>query len=333
MRNGHAVSFDLRWLRTDIWLSVQAFPRPSGLAVYLQDISRHVVIDDKLRQSAKMEAIGRLTGGIAHDFNNLLTVILGNIETLDLELPDTGDIRDMHEQIRRAARTATDLTRQLLAFARRQSLSPADVDIGRLLQGLDGLLRHTLGGAYTLEIRSPSSLWQARIDPVQLEGAILNLASNARDAMPQGGRLTIESANLAIRKPDADQFGEIKPGNYVAVSITDTGTGIAADVMDKVFDPFFSTKSAARGAGLGLSMVYGFVTQSGGHVRLASEPGRGTTVRLYLPSVGAPKAVTSAVTAHATQPGVHRARTCLAGGSRSWWWKMPPWCATTPHRC
>ncbi len=309
MQDGHPVSFDLRWLRSDVWLSVNAYPRMPGLAIYLQDISRHVVIDDKLRQSAKMEAIGRLTGAIAHDFNNLLTVILGNVETLDLELPESGEIRDMLEQIRRAAENAAGLTRQLLAFARRQSLAPADVDVARLVRGLDGLLRHTLGAAFTLDIRCPAALWLARIDPIQLEGAIVSLAHNARDAMPAGGRLTIEAANLAIRKPDADQFGEIRPGNYVALSVSDTGSGISPDVLDKVFDPFFSTKSASRGAGLGLSMVYGFVTQSGGHVRIASEPGRGTTVRLYLPSVGGkaglPAAAASADGAHpgATPPG------------------------------
>ncbi len=283
-REGHQAAFDLQWVRSDDWLTVRVFPRAPGLVVYMQDISAKVVADDKLRQAAKMDAIGRLTGGIAHDFNNLLTVVLGNIEMLDQEMPESGEIREMHDQIRRAAQSAAALTHQLLAFARRQPLSPADVDVARLITGLDGLLRRDLGSAVALEINCPPTLWHARVDPTQLEGAMLNLAHNGREAMPHGGRLTIAAANLAIRKPDIDQFGEIRPGNYVMISVSDTGRGIAKDVLGQVFDPFFSTKPPGRGTGLGLSMVYGFVTQSGGHARIASETGRGTTVRLYLPS-------------------------------------------------
>nr|WP_283949737.1 ATP-binding protein [Limobrevibacterium gyesilva] len=290
VRDRHPVSFELQWLRTDTWLMAHAYPRAPGLVVYMQDISRQVAADDKLRQAAKMDAIGRLTGGIAHDFNNLLTVILGNIEMLDLELPESGDARDMHDQIKRAAQSAAELTHQLLAFARRQPLSPVDVDVARLVFGLDGLLRRTLDASIALDIRCPPALWQARVDPTQLENAILNLAINARDAMPQGGRLVIETANLSVRKPDIDQFGEIRPGNYVVVSVSDTGVGIPRDVLAKVFEPFFSTKPPGRGTGLGLSMVYGFVSQSGGHARMTSEVGRGTTVRLYLPGVGEARA-------------------------------------------
>ncbi len=295
-RDGLQAAFDMQWARSDDWLAVRVFPRKFGddpeqgrigLAIYMEDISAKVVADDKLRQAAKMDAIGRLTGGIAHDFNNLLTVVLGNIEMLDAEMPETGEIREMHDQIRRAAQSAAQLTHQLLAFARRQPLSPADVDVGRLVTGLDGLLRREFGSTVGVDITCPPSLWHARVDPVQLETAVLNLANNAREAMPLGGRLTIACANLAIRKPDIDQFGEIRPGNYVMLSVSDTGQGIARDVLAKVFDPFFSTKPPGRGTGLGLSMVYGFVTQSGGHARIASEQGRGTTVRLYLPSVDA----------------------------------------------
>jgi signal transduction histidine kinase len=283
-------------MRTDHWLTVRAFPRAGpepGLTVYLQDITTQVAADDKLREAAKMEAMGRLTGGIAHDYNNLLTVILGNTEMLDVELPEadpnSGELRDMLAQITRAAQNAAELTHQLLAFARRQTLAPRDVDVARLTQGLDGLLRRSLGGAITLDIRCPPGLWHAHVDPTQLENAIVNLVINARDAMPQGGRLVVETANLAIRKPESEQLGEIGPGNYVVVSVSDTGRGIPKDILGKVFEPFFSTKppgrTSGRGTGLGLSMVYGFVTQSGGNARITSEVGRGTTVRLYLPAV------------------------------------------------
>ena len=286
VREGHEVSFELHWLRSDLWLTVHGYPHRSGLALYLQDISRLVAANDKLRVAAKMEAIGRLTGGIAHDFNNMLTVILGNIEGLEDEPTDSADTRETLAAIRRAAENAARLTHQLLAFARRQPLSPEDVDVGRLVVGLDGLLKRTLGEVISLEIHCPTSLWLAHVDPDQLDNAIVNLAINARDAMPAGGRLTIEAANLSVRKPEADPFGEIKPGNYVVISVSDTGRGIPKELLGNVFEPFFSTKPHGRGTGLGLSMVYGFINQSGGHAKITSEVGRGTTVRLYLPSSG-----------------------------------------------
>jgi len=284
----HPVEFEMKWLRTETWLMVNAHPRSNGIAVYLQDISRQVAIDDKLRQTVKMEAIGTLTGGIAHDFNNLLTVIIGNIEMLDSELPRAGEAREMHDQIKRAAQKAAETTQHLLAFARRQPLSPSDVDVGRLVIGLDGWLRSAIGPSVSLEIHTSPSLWHARIDPGQLENAILNLAINARDAIPpgRGGKLKIETTNLANRKPETDQFGELRPGNYVVVSVIDNGTGIPKEILSKVFDPFFTTKPSGRGTGLGLSTVNGFVSQSGGHARIVSDEGRGTTVRLYLPAIG-----------------------------------------------
>ncbi len=287
VKDGHPVDFEMKWLRTETWLMAHAHPRAPGIVVYLQDISRQVATDDKLRQAAKMDAIGRLTGGIAHDFNNLLTVILGNTEMLDTELPQTGEVREMHDQIKRAAQNAAELTHQLLAFARRQPLSPSEVDVTRLATGLDSLLRRTLGASMSLEIRCAPGLWHARVDPMQLENAILNLAVNARDAIApgRGGRLKIEAANIANRKPEVDQFGELRPGNYVVISVEDNGTGIPKDVLANVFEPFFTTKPSGRGTGLGLSMVYGFATQSGGHARIVSDEGRGTTVRLYLPAL------------------------------------------------
>jgi PAS domain S-box-containing protein len=299
----HSADFEMKWLRTETWLLVNVHPRGNGLVVYLQDISRQVATDDKLRQVAKMEAIGRLTGGIAHDFNNLLTVILGNVDMLTADIPESGEAREMLDQVRRAAQSAADLTHQLLAFARRQPLSPSEVDVGRLVVGLDGLLRRTLGAAVSLDIRCSPSLWRARVDPTQLENAIVNLAINARDAIPAGriGRLGIEATNIAIRKPDIDQFGELRPGNYVVVSVSDNGGGIPRDLLGKVFEPFFTTKPAGRGTGLGLAMVYGFVTQSGGHVRIVSDEGRGTTVRLYLPALAEARTEPAAPTANAAR--------------------------------
>jgi CheY-like chemotaxis protein len=239
-----------------------------------------------LRHAAKMEAIGRLTGGIAHAFNNTLQVIQGCIESLEFDVPTSDDAQVSLDAIKRATDNAAKLTNQLLAFARRQPLSPQVVDVARLVDGLDALLRGTLGAVIRLEIRRPGSLWPVRVDPAQLQDAIISLSINARDAMPSGGRLTIEAANLPVRKPEADPFGEIKPGNYVVISISDTGKGIPKELLGNVFEPFFSTKPSGRGTGLGLAMVYGFVNQSEGHVKITSEVGRGTTVRLYLPSAG-----------------------------------------------
>ena len=308
----HAREFEMKWLRTETWLMASVHPRSAGVVVYLQDISRQVTTDERLREAGKMEAIGRLTGGIAHDFNNLLTVILGNVEMLDGELPESGEARDMHEQIRRAALSAAERTHQMLAFARRQPLSPREVDVTRLLIGLDGLLRRSLGAGGTLEISCPATLWKVRVDPAQLENAVVSLAQNACEAIPagRGGRLVVEGANTTIRKLEVDRFGELHPGNYVVISLSDNGVGIPRDVIGKVFEPFFSTKTGGRGTGLGLAMVYGFVTQSGGHVRLVSQENRGSTVRLYLP------AQSDARSDSTTSPAVPAAANSLAGGQR-----------------
>ena len=286
VRERHEVVCEVQWVRNDVWLTVHAYPHADGLAVYMQDISRLVSANDKLRQAAKMEAIGRLTGGIAHNFNNTLQIIQGCIESLELDVPASNDAQESLDAIKRAADSAGTMTRQLLAFARRQPLSPQVVDVARLVDGLDALLRGTLGAAIKFEIRRPGTLWPVRVDPVQLQDAIINLSINGRDAMPSGGRLTIEAANLPVRKPELDPFGEIQPGNYVVISVSDTGKGIPKELLGNVFEPFFSTKGSGRGTGLGLAIVYGFVNQSGGHVKITSEVGRGTTVRLFLPSAG-----------------------------------------------
>jgi len=246
--------------------------------------------EDLLRQSQKMEAVGQLTGGIAHDFNNLLTAITGSLEMLQKRIQD-----GRHDNLDRytsaaitASQRAAALTQRLLAFARRQPLDPKRVDANRLVAGMEELLRRTLGPGIALEMVLAGGLWPTLCDANQLESAILNLAINARDAMPDGGRLTIETSNAHLDDAYArSQAGEIRAGQYVAIAVTDTGTGMPPDVAARAFDPFFTTKPIGQGTGLGLSMLYGFVKQSEGHVRIYSEPGTGTTFRLYLPRLRA----------------------------------------------
>jgi PAS domain S-box-containing protein len=266
--------------KTPAWVMVRAFPHHAGLTIYMQDITRQEETEEQLRQTAKMDAIGQLTGGIAHDFNNLLTVIRGNLELLEDLLADDTNLLEVVGLAHRAADSASGLTHQLLAFARRQPLSPSDIDVGRLIDRIAGLLRRTLGPGTVIEINQEPDLWTARVDRTQLENAILNLAINARDAMPGGGRLTIGMANRSIETGAVPGIGA---GDYVQVAISDTGCGIAADMLPKVFEPFFTTKPVGAGTGLGLSMVYGFVKQSGGHAAIVSTPGKGTTVELLVP--------------------------------------------------
>ena len=228
-----------------------------------------------------MEAIGQLTGGVAHDFNNILMIIMANLDVLEEETVLDRNVLERVRRIGRATQRARDLTRQLLAFSRRQALRPASTDINELVQGTAGLLRRTLGEVVEVETVLAGGLWDAEIDRAQLELALVNLAINARDAMPDGGSLLIATSNLAL--PEGATTDEIAPGDYVVIAVSDTGTGIPPDLLDKVFEPFFTTKEVGRGTGLGLSMVYGFLQQSRGHVRIESEVGRGTTVRLYLP--------------------------------------------------
>jgi len=238
---------------------------------------------DALRQSQKMEAIGNLTGGVAHDFNNLLQVISGNLQLL------ADDVGDNERAARRVSNALAGVARgsklasQLLAFGRRQPLAPKVVNIGRFIRDMDDLLRRTLGEAIEIETIIAGGLWNTLIDPGNIENALLNLAINARDAMDGQGRLTIEAGNAYLDANYVDALDDVNAGQYVLLAVTDTGHGIEAGIVDKVFDPFFTTKPEGRGTGLGLSMVYGFVKQSGGHIRIYSEPGHGTTVKLYMP--------------------------------------------------
>ncbi|MDP9082758.1 MAG: ATP-binding protein [Pseudomonadota bacterium] len=246
--------------------------------------------EETLRQAQKMEAVGQLTGGIAHDFNNLLTVVLGGLEAIGRQIPNlpesaaTARIIRSREMAAQGVSRAAALTSRLLAFSRQQPLAPTGLDANGLVSGIGDLLRRTLGEQVSLEIVLGGGLWPTFIDGNQLENALLNLAVNARDAMPGGGKLTIETANAALDEVYVSALAEpVAAGQYVQIAVTDTGTGMDASTLAKVFEPFFTTKAVGKGTGLGLSQVYGFVRQSSGHIKIYSELGEGTTVKLYLP--------------------------------------------------
>ncbi|MDY0065123.1 MAG: response regulator [Steroidobacteraceae bacterium] len=275
---------------TRFWASVlveaihAADGRLLGFAKITRDMTERRAIEEQLHQSQKMEAVGQLTGGVAHDFNNLLTVILGNLETIWRRLPeDDARLRRAVDQATRGAQRAATLTSQLLAFSRRQPLNPKPTDVNRLVSGVSELIRRTLNENIAIETVLGGGLWRAEIDPHQLESALLNLAVNARDAMPSGGRITIETANAYLDENYTAHYAEITPGQYVLICVTDTGCGMSPDVLEHAFDPFFTTKPLGEGTGLGLSQVFGFVKQSGGHIKLYSEDGHGTAVKIYLP--------------------------------------------------
>ncbi len=281
---------DYRWIS---WVGV-----PEDGLVYCsgRDITEEVAQQEELaraqealRQSQKMEAVGQLTGGIAHDFNNLLAGIAGSLELLGDRLAQgRADGVDRYLGVAQAsARRAAALTQRLLAFSRRQTLDPKPTDVNRLVAGMDDLVRRTAGPSVEVEVVGAGGLWLTRIDASQLESALLNLAINARDAMPDGGRMTIETANKWLDVHAARQR-DLEPGQYVSLCVTDTGTGMTAEVIERAFDPFFTTKPLGEGTGLGLSMVHGFARQSGGQVRIYSELGKGTTMCLYLPRFAGP---------------------------------------------
>ncbi|CAN5466892.1 hypothetical protein BH23ACT3_BH23ACT3_19400 [soil metagenome] len=265
------------------FVSRDAEGRAVRLVGGMADVTAQTEAEHQSHRSQHLEAVGQLTGGVAHDFNNLLTVILGNMDQLSDGLDSRPDLREFADMTRSAALRGADLSHRLLAFARRQPLDPAPVDVNGLLAGLDPLLRRTIPEHVELEIVRGAGAWTAFVDPGQLEGALLNLCLNARDAMPTGGRLTIETTNAVIDRADADRHDHVAPGQYVMVAVSDTGTGIDAELLDRVVEPFFTTKTHGAGSGLGLSMVHGFVKQSGGHIKIDTEVGQGTTVRIYLP--------------------------------------------------
>jgi signal transduction histidine kinase len=283
-----AVSFEIFSSRQKAWLRVNAFPFSQGLTIYYRDITEHKValearrlLEEQLRQSQKMEAVGQLTGGIAHDFNNLLMVVAGNLTFIEENATDTDRVGQFAAAARRAVDSGAKLTAQLLAFARRQTLKPAVVHVDSLIWDFDGLLRQAVGSRCEMQRISHPQLWACHVDQTQLETALLNLVLNARDAMPNGGPIKIEARNVVVEK---GTINELEPGSYVGLSVTDNGCGMAPATVERAFDPFYTTKPTGEGTGLGLSMVYGFVTQSGGQVTIESVVDAGTTVTLFLPA-------------------------------------------------
>lgn len=260
---------------------------------FIRDLTSRHKMEEELRQSQKMEAVGQLTGGIAHDFNNLLTVISGNLEMLEGRIQDE-KLRGLLHEAQNAADDGAKLTEQLLAFGRRQPLNPKLADVAELVSNFSGFMRRSLGEAIELRIVVTGSSHQAMVDSSQFQNALLNLAINARDAMPNGGRLSIEISRTKLDVDYARMYPEVRTGEYVLVTVTDTGTGMSEEVKKRAFEPFFTTKAQGSGTGLGLSMVYGFVKQSGGHIQLYSEIGQGTSVRLFLPATRSTHAETSA---------------------------------------
>jgi signal transduction histidine kinase len=259
-----------------------------GFVLTVTDITDRVRADAAAADAQRLQAMGQLTGGIAHDFNNLLTVILGNLEIASAQLEKGSGAHSRIERAVWGAQRGATLTQQLLAFARRQPLVPMPINLSAMLSDMANLLRHALGEHIEVRVVDAAGLWPAMADPTQVETALLNLALNARDAMPGGGRLTIEVANKVLDRDYARQHAEVVAGDYVMLAVSDTGCGMTPEVLARAFDPFFSTKDPGQGTGMGLAMVFGFAKQSDGHVKIYSEPGEGTTVRLYLPrAIGA----------------------------------------------
>ena len=280
-----------------VWLSTRLVPvRADGTNVTAvlglsRDISERRHIEERLREAQKMEAIGRLAGGVAHDFNNLLTAILGYTELLRDQVPDNGTARADLDEVRTAAQRAAELTRQLLAFGRRQSLRPETLDLNSRVLGFEKMLRRLIGEDIDISVRLAPDLWNTEADPGQIDQVILNLAVNARDAMPGGGRITIATANVEVPSGEPPVDALLGAGRWVQLAMADTGAGMDAATRERLFEPFFTTKEQGRGTGLGLATVYGIITQSGGHIQVDSRPGSGTTFRIWLPRVDAPERV------------------------------------------
>ena len=281
-------SFETRYIHQDghevvlSWLGTWSEPARRHFVIG-RDQTEKLAAEAQFRQAQKMEAVGQLTGGIAHDFNNILTVITGTIGILAEAVTDRPELEAIAKMIDDAAERGGQLTKHLLAFARKQPLQPREIDVNALVLEAAKLLRPTLGEHIQVQSLLADDAWPALVDPNQLTTAILNLALNARDAMPSGGSLAIETKNTYLDEAYADMHAEVNPGNYVMIAVSDTGSGIAPKNLDRVFDPFFTTKEVGKGTGLGLSMVYGLVKQSNGHIKIYSEQGHGTTVKLYLP--------------------------------------------------
>nr|WP_207625319.1 MULTISPECIES: PAS domain S-box protein [unclassified Methylobacterium] len=301
------------------WFSWNTVPRQGLIYASVRDVTAIreqaralAEAEEALRQSQKMEAVGQLTGGLAHDFNNLLAGISGSLELMQTRIAQ-GRLKDVDRYMgaaQGAAKRAAALTHRLLAFSRRQTLDPRPTDVNRLVMGMEDLIRRTVGPTITIDVVGAVGLWPSLVDPPQLENALLNLCINARDAMPEGGRITIETANTWL-DPRAARQHEVMPGPYLSLCVTDTGTGMSPDVRAKAFDPFFTTKPTGQGTGLGLSMIYGFAKQTGGQVRIYSEVGQGTTVCIYLPRFHGEAESPDALGALVDAPRAERGETVL----------------------
>ncbi len=270
---------------------------------FMRDLTDKIAAQDRIRQAEKMEAVGQLTGGVAHDFNNILTVITGTIEILAEAVRGEPQLAAITRMIDEAASRGADLTQHLLAFARKQPLQPREIDVNVLVTDTAKLLRPTLGAQIEIETVLADEACLAIVDPNQLTTAILNLALNARDAMPHGGKLVLETGSSYLDEGYASTHSDVKPGRYTLIAVSDTGSGIPAVILDKVFDPFFTSKGPGKGTGLGLSMVYGFVKQSAGHIKIYSEEGHGTTIRMYLPPASTNLLAATAAAAPALEGG------------------------------
>jgi signal transduction histidine kinase len=293
-----------------VLLREQTDQRTKAVAALHTEIVNRRRIEQQLVQSQKLEAIGQLTGGLAHDFNNLLAIIIGNVDALRERWPDDRESDELAGAALEAALRGADLTRQMLAFARRQPLAPEHCDINQVIRTVVRLLRRTLGENIAIDLRLAPNPWTVVVDRMQFGTVITNLATNARDAMPAGGKLTIATGNTSLDQDYAASHSEVTPGDYVMIEVSDSGTGMSPTVLERIFEPFFTTKEPGYGTGLGLSMVFGFMKQSGGHITAYSEPGEGTTFRLYLPLAPDAMVVDDPVVQAPPEPG--RNETILA---------------------
>ena len=293
----------VRWVQLQAGVIRDAAGVPSKMTGVMQDITDRHTVDERLRQAQRMDAIGQLTSGMAHDFNNLLGIILANFDLLRIDTQLDAEQQELVQEGMDAALRGADLTRRLLAFARSQELRPERIEVNALVTNTVALLTRTLGERIPIRTNLGPDVWPVSVDPAQLESALVNLATNARDAMPRGGELTIATGNRVLDADYAAGYSEVVPGEYALIEVSDTGTGIPPEVLARVFEPFFTTKEQGKGTGLGLAMVFGFIKQSGGHINVYSEVGKGTTFRLYVPRDAAGAPVATAAEAASTAAG------------------------------